>query len=92
MVRFGILKTDFTFVKVCSEDRNILHFPQRTPQKCGVFISQNIPLLLTFPLPRVKRKKLIKIQKKIIAVQKLGVTEEGNSMSDENKRRPDCQV
>jgi hypothetical protein len=45
---------------------------------------------LTFFLTRVKRKEIIKTQKPIIAVQKMGVTEEGTSMSDENKIRPDC--
>jgi hypothetical protein len=41
-----------------------------------VFISQNIPLLLTFSFLRVKRKELIKTLKPIIPKKK-GVIEEG---------------
>jgi hypothetical protein len=50
---------------------------------------------LTFSLPWVKRKEIIKIQKPIIAVEKMGVTEEGISMSDESKKKaglPDKKV
>jgi hypothetical protein len=47
---------------------------------------------LTFFLPRVKRKEIIKTLKPIIAVQKMGVPEEGTSMGDVNKTRPDCQT
>jgi hypothetical protein len=40
--------------------------------------------LLVF-LPRVKRKGIFKTQQQIIAVQKMGVPEEGATMSDANK-------
>jgi len=42
---------------------------------------------LTFFLTRVKRKEIIKSHQPIIAAQKIGVYEEGNSMSDENKNK-----
>jgi len=46
--------------------------PRRTPFRLisGFFISQNISLLLTFSLPRVKKEKIIKIQKPIAAAKK----------------------
>ena len=45
-----------------------------------------------FPPLRLKKIKIIKIQKLIIIAQKMGVTEEGTSMVDENKTRSDCQI
>jgi len=49
----------------------ILHFLSEPSQKCGGFISQNISLLLTFFLPRVKRKEIINTQKPIVTLQKM---------------------
>jgi len=46
--------------------------------------------LLTFLLRRIKKIERIKPQQLIIAVQKIGVAEEGISMRDKNKIRPDC--
>ena len=62
-------------------------FPFEPLLRRGFFISQNISLLLIFFLPRVKRKEIIKTQKPITAVQKMGVTEEGSSMNDERKNK-----
>jgi len=45
---------------------------------------------LTFSLRKVKKIERIKPQQPIIAGQKVGVAEEGASMIDENKIRPDC--
>jgi hypothetical protein len=54
----------------------------------GSFITQIISvLLLTFFPPRVKRKKIIKTQKPIIAVKNMSVTEGGTSMIDEDKKK-----
>jgi hypothetical protein len=64
----------------------VLHFSEGPRRNVG-FLCLNISLLLTFFLPRVKRKEIIKTQKPIAAVQKLGVAEEGTSMNDENKNK-----
>jgi hypothetical protein len=69
-----------------NQKMRVLHFPEEPRRNAGFFISQNILLLLTFFLPRVKRKKIIKTQKPIIAVKKLGVAEEGPSLSDGSKK------
>jgi hypothetical protein len=45
---------------------------------------------LTFFFWRIKKIESIKPQQPIIAGQKVGVAEEGASMIDENKIRPDC--
>ncbi len=40
----------------------IIHFPHPKPsQKCGVLTTENF-IILTFSLPRVKRKEIIKTQ------------------------------
>jgi hypothetical protein len=46
--------------------------------------------LLTFFFLRIKKIESIKPQQPIIAVQKIGVAEEGASMIDKNKTRPHC--
>jgi len=51
-----------------------------------------LTFLLTFLLRWIKKIERIKPQQPIISLQKIGVAEEGASMIDENKTRPDCQI
>jgi hypothetical protein len=69
------------YLKLRGEDENPPFPPRTLAEMRWFFIFQNISLLLTFFLPRVKKKKRIKTQKSIIAVEKMGVIEEGISMS-----------
>ena len=65
-------------------------FPLETlAEMWGFFIPRIFHYYLLFPSNGLKES--IKAQKPIIAIKKMGVTEEGTYMDDESKNKADCQ-